>query len=70
MTITLVLDGVPFPISGGDYPAGLGVPRQGDHVIVGAGRYEVTLVVWPFTPLDHPAITSVEVHGRRIGAAS
>lgn len=70
MTIELVLDGDRFPIDGSAYPAGLGIPRKGDHVVVGAARYEVTLVVWPFTPLDRPAIRRVEVHGRRIGPAS
>ena len=70
MRIVLMLDGTRQEIAGGQYPAGTGFPRKGDELVVGAYRYLVTWVVWQLAPLDRHALTGIELHGQRIGAAS
>ncbi len=67
MTIILFLDGTPYRIDGGSYPAGVGLPRVGEQVVVSDSAYKVTSVQWFIIPLDSPALRVVEIRAMKIG---
>lgn len=68
MTIVLFLDGVPHPIDGRAYPAGVGLPRNGDQLVIGSTTYRVRSVQWFLWPGSERALERIEIRATRIGA--
>lgn len=61
MMVLLFLNGTPTQIDGGQWPAGVGMPRLNDQLIVGSTYYRVRSMQWFIIPSETPALRRVEI---------